>query len=87
MHTMHHMSTNEWGRELRTARLAEGHSQQAAAGRLGIDRGHLSKLERGKARPSVDVAARASDVYEVPMRLLKAAPVAAPAEELEAVAS
>lgn len=64
------MGANTWGRELRAARIAEGDSQDSAAQKLAIHRGHLSRLELGQKDPSVDLARRAFRVYHVPLRLL-----------------
>lgn len=47
-----HRDSIELGERLKRLRKTLGLSQQQAAARLGIQQGHVSKLERGKATPS-----------------------------------
>lgn len=37
-----------FGQNLRRYRLAAGHSQEALAERMGVDRAHVSSMERGQ---------------------------------------
>lgn len=68
---MRPMDTNSWGSALRDARLAEGDTQERAGEKLRVDRSHVSHLESGAKKPSIDLALRAELVYHVPFRLLR----------------
>jgi transcriptional regulator with XRE-family HTH domain len=46
------------GKELRTARLAAGLTQEQLAYRAGVDRSYISQLERGLKSPTVDMLLR-----------------------------
>jgi transcriptional regulator with XRE-family HTH domain len=52
-------------RDLRTARLARGLSQVAAAARLGVSQSFLAMLERGQRRLTARLAARAAKLYRL----------------------
>ena len=62
---------------LRIHRRAAGYGIREAAERLGIDRGHLSRIERGHRCPSPEVAERIAELYRLPIavsdRLMAAA--------------
>ena len=51
---------------LRAVRLAHGLSLRETAQRAQIDPGHLSRVERGTARLSVDALGRVADVLGLP---------------------
>jgi transcriptional regulator with XRE-family HTH domain len=50
---------------LRAVREAQGLGLREAARRSGIDPGHLSKVERGQAKLSVEALARLAGVLEL----------------------
>jgi transcriptional regulator with XRE-family HTH domain len=64
-----------FGRNLRRFRLAGGFSQEAVAERMGVDRAHVSSMERGQQNVTLLTlwhAARAVDVD--PAELLREPP-------------
>ena len=50
---------------LRSARVNKGYTQKEAAGRIGISEETLSRYERGKTFPSLEVIKRMEEVYGV----------------------
>ncbi|MBZ9669061.1 helix-turn-helix transcriptional regulator [Mesorhizobium sp. B2-1-8] len=54
-----------FARNLRTARLAKGLSQEELAHRADIDRTYISSLERGVYNASIDVADRLAKALEI----------------------
>jgi transcriptional regulator with XRE-family HTH domain len=50
---------------LRSLRVEKGLALREVARQLGIDAGHLSRIERGDAVPSADLAARIAQWYGV----------------------
>ncbi len=58
---------------LRAAREATGLSLRAAAGQVGTDPTHLSRLERGLVFPSLSLLHRLAALYNVNVGLLAAA--------------
>jgi transcriptional regulator with XRE-family HTH domain len=58
------------GPRLRHIRLDKGLTVEALATAAGLDKGFLSRLERGTKRPSVETVLRLSAALEVPVGLL-----------------
>lgn len=54
-----------FGRNLRMARLASGHSQESLAAATKIDRTYISGIERGVRNPSLDYIERLADALGV----------------------
>ncbi|RAZ92863.1 XRE family transcriptional regulator [Mesorhizobium hawassense] len=54
-----------FARNLRTARLAKGLSQEELAHRADIDRTYISSLERGVYNASIDVVDRLAKALEI----------------------
>ncbi|MCB1483338.1 MAG: helix-turn-helix transcriptional regulator [Hyphomicrobiaceae bacterium] len=54
-----------FARNLRTARLARGLSQEELAHRADIDRTYISSLERGVYNASIDVVGRLAKALEI----------------------
>lgn len=50
-----------FGNGLRAYRTRRGLSQAALAARVGVDQGHISKIERGEVTPLVTFAKRLAD--------------------------
>ena len=50
---------------LRSARVNKGYTQKEAAGRIGISEETLSRYERGRTYPSVEVIKRMEEVYGI----------------------
>ena len=59
-----------YGRAIRVIRTAHGLSQAQLAERLSIGTSHLSLLEAGKRKPSLQVLEEISTVLNVPPHLL-----------------
>jgi transcriptional regulator with XRE-family HTH domain len=59
-----------FGTRLRAARVAAGVSQGRLARALDVDPKHVSRLERGKVKPSFDLICQASKFLEVSPSLL-----------------
>ena len=57
-------------RELRSARLAKGWTEDEAATRLGVTQAYLNFLEHGKRRLTSDLVRRAVSVYELSPKAL-----------------
>jgi transcriptional regulator with XRE-family HTH domain len=55
------------GPRLRHIRLGKGFTIQALAAAAGLDKGFLSRLERGTKRPSVETVLRLSAALDVPV--------------------
>lgn len=55
------------GRRIRQERQARGVTQQRLAELVGMDTGHLSRIERGKAVPSINVVKRIADALCLPI--------------------
>jgi transcriptional regulator with XRE-family HTH domain len=58
------------GPRLRHLRVAKGLTVEMLAAAAGLDKGFLSRLERGTKRPSVETVLRLSAALEVPVGLL-----------------
>lgn len=58
------------GPRLRHIRLEKGLTVEALAAAAGLDKGFLSRLERGTKRPSVETVLRLSAALDVPIGLL-----------------
>jgi transcriptional regulator with XRE-family HTH domain len=58
------------GPRLRHIRLEKGFTVETLAANAGLDKGFLSRLERGTKRPSVETLLRLSAALEVPIGLL-----------------
>ena len=58
------------GNRLRLLRKAYGYTQDQAAEQLGIDRRHLSHLEKGTRGASIDLLLRASELYGISLDML-----------------
>lgn len=57
----------EFGRVLRKLRFERGWSQEELAERIGMaSHAHLSRLESGRAQPSVEMLFRLSEALEIP---------------------
>jgi transcriptional regulator with XRE-family HTH domain len=56
------------GQKIKKARKAAGYSQLAAAPLLGCDNSHLSKIENGHDKPSLELLTRMSEVFQTPLR-------------------
>lgn len=56
-----------FGFRMRMRRLEIGHSQEGMAAKLGIDRGHLSRIERGAHWPRPALLAEICRVLNLPM--------------------
>ena len=54
-----------FGRNLRKARLASGHSQESLAAATKIDRTYISGIERGVRNPSLDRIERLAEALGV----------------------
>jgi transcriptional regulator with XRE-family HTH domain len=50
-----------FGTAARTARNEQGHSQEAFAAMIGIDRSYYGAIERGEFNPSLDMILRIAD--------------------------
>lgn len=61
---------NAFAGKLKACRLARGWSQEELAQRLGTTKQVISHYERGDRTPKVDVAARYSEVLNVPVNYL-----------------
>ncbi|PBB18853.1 helix-turn-helix transcriptional regulator [Mesorhizobium sp. WSM4313] len=59
-----------FARNLRTARLAKGLSQEELAHRADIDRTYISSLERGVYNASIDVVDRLAKALEIEVAVL-----------------
>jgi transcriptional regulator with XRE-family HTH domain len=59
-----------FARNLRTARLAKGLSQEELAHRADIDRTYISSLERGVYNASIDVVDRLAKALEIDVSVL-----------------
>lgn len=57
--------SREFGERLRKLRTDKGMSQQELADELGIHHGHLSNLERGAVKASIDLLNVLADYFEV----------------------
>ena len=55
------------GPRLRHIRLQKGFTVEALAAAAGLDKGFLSRLERGTKRPSVETVLRLSAALDVPV--------------------
>ncbi|MGH7041186.1 MAG: helix-turn-helix domain-containing protein [Acetobacteraceae bacterium] len=55
------------GPRLRHIRLKKGFTVEALAAAAGLDKGFLSRLERGTKRPSVETVLRLSAILDVPV--------------------
>ncbi len=62
------------GTELKAARLAARWTQIDAAARLGVTQAYLSMVERGARAVSVELAAKAVEVFEIPATSLPLCP-------------
>ena len=60
------------GAVLRAHRLARGLSYESAANRAGVDRTHISLVERGKRKPTIEAVTRLLIVYRVPWHVFGA---------------
>jgi transcriptional regulator with XRE-family HTH domain len=60
----------DYGRAIRIVRTAYGLSQGELADRLSIGPSHLSLLEAGKRKPSLEVLEEVSKELKVPMHLM-----------------
>ena len=58
------------GRHVKETRNACHLTQQELAEAVGMDTGHLSRIEHGKAVPSINVVKRLADVLNVPIARL-----------------
>lgn len=58
------------GMALRTARLQAGLTLQQAARRLPVDEATLSRYERGKVEPPLEIIAAATREYRSPLPML-----------------
>jgi DNA-binding XRE family transcriptional regulator len=61
---------SEMGRKVRQLRIAAGLTQTALAERAGMDRTHLSRLERGHLMPTVPTLKRVAETLQVTPRSL-----------------
>jgi DNA-binding XRE family transcriptional regulator len=61
---------SEMGRRVRQLRVAAGLSQTALAKRAGMDRTHLSRLERGRLTPTLATLTRLAKTLQVTPRSL-----------------
>ncbi len=63
------MATKEWigGPILRTLRLAHGYDQETMSRRVHLDRSYVSRIERGKRRPSAQVISAWVSACPVPV--------------------
>jgi DNA-binding XRE family transcriptional regulator len=61
---------SEIGRRVRQLRVAAGLSQTALANRAGMDRTHLSRLERGRLTPTLATLTRLAKTLQVTPRSL-----------------
>lgn len=59
-----------FGRRLKAARVAAGIKQGSLARALDVDPKHISRLERGKVKPSFDLICQASRFLKVSPGLL-----------------
>lgn len=59
-----------FGKRLRAARIAAGVKQGPLAKALDVDPKHISRLERGKVKPSFDLICQASRFLKVSPSLL-----------------
>jgi transcriptional regulator with XRE-family HTH domain len=64
------MTPHQLGERLRTARLTRGLTQALVAGKAGIAREHLLRIEAGAVDPSVGTVARIAQALEVPLLTL-----------------
>lgn len=55
---------------LRSFRISKGWKLTKAAGHFGISVSHLSELETGKSKPSVEVAAKLAKKTKIPVMVL-----------------
>ena len=58
------------GRRVKEERTARHLTQQELAEAAGMDTGHLSRIEHGKAVPSINLVKRLADVLSVPIAKL-----------------
>jgi transcriptional regulator with XRE-family HTH domain len=58
------------GQRVREERTARHFTQQELAEAAGMDTGHLSRIEHGKAVPSINVVKRLADVLDIPIARL-----------------
>jgi transcriptional regulator with XRE-family HTH domain len=59
-----------FGQRIARLRHAAGISQEAFADRCGFARSYMSRIERGKANPSLDAIETLADGLRVPVRQL-----------------
>ena len=57
-----------FGERVKTLRKATGLSQEEFAERCGFARSYMSKVERGKANPSLDAVQTLADALKVKVR-------------------
>jgi transcriptional regulator with XRE-family HTH domain len=60
----------KFGRRFKALRLASGMSQEAFADSCGFARSYMSRIERGKANPSLDAIQSLADGLKIPVRTL-----------------
>lgn len=60
----------KFGERIATLRRAAGVSQEAFADRCGLARSYMSRIERGKANPSLDAIEILAGGLKVPVRKL-----------------
>ena len=58
------------GRRIREERKARGLTQQQLADVVGMDAGHLSRVEHGKAVPSINAVKKIADALALPIAKL-----------------
>lgn len=64
----------ETAKRLRTLRVQQGYTQEAAAERLGVERSHLSRMERGQKGCSLELLVRLAQLYGVSLDYLLLGP-------------
>lgn len=67
-------NTEEIANRIRTLRIQQGYTQEAAAELLGVERSHLSRMERGQKGCSVELLIRLAQLYRVSMDYLVLGP-------------
>ena len=60
----------DYGKALRVARTAKGYSQRQLADAAHIDASHVSLIETGHRKPSLDVLQRLAEALGVPLDII-----------------
>ena len=60
-----YLETGEFGRRVKEYRVKAGLSQSELAKRVGVEKTHISRIERGVAACSIDLLLEISDILQI----------------------